>query len=44
LFLTANAVGPAYVGVVATYGNYDLAFGGFVGCLLVAAGLLVRRD
>jgi MFS family permease len=44
LFLTANALGPAYVGIVATYGSYDLAFGGFVGCLLVAAGLLVRRD
>ncbi|WP_311173787.1 MFS transporter [Halobellus ordinarius] len=44
LFLTANALGPAYVGIVATYGSYDLAFGGFVVCLLVAAGLLARRD
>jgi MFS family permease len=40
LFLAANAVGPAYVGVVATYVNYTVAFGGLVACLLVAAGLL----
>jgi MFS family permease len=40
LFLGANAVGPAYVGVVATYLNYAVAFGGLVACLLVAAGLL----
>lgn len=40
LFLAANAVGPAYVGVVATYLNYAVAFGGLVACLLVAAGLL----
>ncbi len=48
LFLAANAVGPAYVGVVATYVNYTVAFGGLVGCLLLAAGLLawdtVGRD
>ncbi|MDQ2054535.1 MFS transporter [Halobellus sp. H-GB7] len=43
LFLGANAVGPAYVGIVATYGSYDLAFGGFVACLLVAAWLLFRN-
>ena len=43
LFLGANAVGPAYVGIVATYGSYDLAFGGFVVCLLVAAWLLFRN-
>lgn len=42
LFLGANALGPAYVGVVATYANYAVAFGGFVGCLLVAAALLLR--
>jgi MFS family permease len=40
LFLAANAVGPAYVGIVATYLNYTVAFGGLVACLLVAAGLL----
>jgi MFS family permease len=40
LFLAANAVGPAYVGVVATYLSYAVAFGGLVACLLVAAGLL----
>jgi len=44
LFLSANALGPAYVGVVATYGSYDLAFGSLVVCLIVAAGLLVRRQ
>ncbi len=43
LFLAANAVGPAYVGIVATYASYDLAFGGFVVCLVVAAALLVGR-
>jgi MFS family permease len=43
LFLGANAVGPAYVGIVATYGSYDLAFAGFVVCLLVAAWLLFRN-
>ena len=43
LFLTANAAGPAYVGIVATYATYDLAFGGFVACLLVAAVLLARQ-
>ena len=43
LFLIANAIGPAYVGIVATYASYDLAFAGFVVCLLVAAALLARR-
>ncbi|MBB6646693.1 MFS transporter [Halobellus ruber] len=43
LFLIANAAGPAYVGIVATYASYDLAFGGFVVCLLVAAVLLARQ-
>lgn len=42
LFLAANALGPAYVGVVVTYGTYAHAFGGFVVCLLVAAALLLR--
>ncbi|SFG87426.1 Predicted arabinose efflux permease, MFS family [Halopelagius inordinatus] len=41
LFLGANAVGPAYVGVVVTYANYTAAFGGLVVCLVVAAGLLL---
>ena len=43
LFLIANAIGPAYVGIVATYASYDLAFGGFVACLVVAAVLLARQ-
>ena len=44
LFLGANAIGPAYVGIVATYASYDLAFGGFVACLVVAAVLLARQN
>ena len=43
LFLGANAIGPAYVGIVATYASYDLAFGGFVVCLVAAAALLARQ-
>jgi hypothetical protein len=43
LFLAANALGPAYVGVVVTYGTYAQAFGGFVVCLLVAAALLLKK-
>ncbi|ELZ84737.1 major facilitator superfamily transporter [Haloferax elongans ATCC BAA-1513] len=40
LFLGANAAGPAYVGIVATYVGYVPAFAGLVGCLVLAAGLL----
>ncbi|WP_338728642.1 MFS transporter [Haladaptatus sp. DJG-WS-42] len=40
LFLIANALGPAYVGIVATYASYAAAFGGYAVCLLIAAGLL----
>ncbi|SDN31110.1 Predicted arabinose efflux permease, MFS family [Halogranum gelatinilyticum] len=40
LFLGANALGPAYVGIVATYADYVTAFAGLAVCLLVAAGLL----
>jgi hypothetical protein len=40
--LAASAAGPAYVGVVATYAGYAVAFAGLAGCLVVAA-LLVRR-
>ncbi|SFK64426.1 Predicted arabinose efflux permease, MFS family [Halogranum rubrum] len=40
LFLGANALGPAYVGITATYANYVVAFAGLAVCLLVAAGLL----
>jgi predicted MFS family arabinose efflux permease len=42
LFLAASAVGPAYVGIVATYAGYTLAFGSLAASLLVAA-LLVWR-
>ncbi|WP_410767676.1 MFS transporter [Haloferax sp. DFSO60] len=44
LFLGANALGPAYVGIVATYVSYVVAFAGFVVCLLVASFLLYDRD
>lgn len=40
LFLGANALGPAYVGIVATYADYVTAFAGLSVCLVVAAGLL----
>jgi len=40
LFLGANAMGPAYVGIVATYASYVAAFAGLAVCLVVAAGLL----
>jgi MFS family permease len=43
LFLGANAVGPAYVGIIATYGSYEIAFAGLAVCLLLAAGLLARQ-
>ncbi|WP_416841725.1 MFS transporter [Haloferax sp. DFSO52] len=39
-FLGANAVGPAYVGIVVTYLSYVAAFAGLAVALLVAAGLL----
>ncbi|MFC7044086.1 MFS transporter [Halobacteriaceae archaeon GCM10025711] len=40
LFLGTNALGPAYVGVAATYAGYDVAFGSLSLTLVVAAGLL----
>mgnify|MGYP002760162999 CR=1 FL=1 len=43
LFLGANAIGPAYVGIVATYANYEIAFGGLAVCLLFAAAILARQ-
>ncbi|KAB1191285.1 MULTISPECIES: MFS transporter [Haloferax] len=39
-FLGANAIGPAYVGIVATYLSYVAAFVGLAVTLVVAAGLL----
>ncbi|RDI70216.1 MFS transporter [Halopelagius longus] len=44
LFLGANALGPAYVGVVVTYANYAAAFGGLVVCLVVAAAILLYGE
>ncbi|MFC6823562.1 MFS transporter [Halopelagius fulvigenes] len=44
LFLGANAVGPAYVGVVVTYASYAAAFGGLVLCLIVAAAILLYGE
>ncbi len=40
LFLGASAVGPAYVGIVATAVGYAVAFGSLAACLLVAALLV----
>jgi predicted MFS family arabinose efflux permease len=42
LFLAASAVGPAYVGIVATYASYAVAFGSLAACLLAAAALVWR--
>ncbi|MFB6192409.1 MAG: MFS transporter [Haloarculaceae archaeon] len=36
-----SGLGPAYVGVVAGLSSYEAAFGGFVGCLLVGAGIVL---
>lgn len=40
LFLGAGAIGPAFVGIVATYAGYAVAFGTLAVCLGVAAVLL----
>jgi MFS family permease len=42
LFLGANALGPAYVGVIATYAGYGVAFGGLAAALVVSAALLAQ--
>ena len=42
LFLAASAVGPAYVGVTATYASYAVAFATLAACLFVAAALVWR--
>jgi predicted MFS family arabinose efflux permease len=42
LFLGASAVGPAYVGVAATYASYAVAFATLAACLFVAAALVWR--
>lgn len=47
LFLGVGALGPVYLGAVATAFDYRVAFAGLVACLVGAAGLLargVRRD
>jgi MFS family permease len=40
LFLGVGALGPVYVGTVAAGPGYDVAFGGLVACLTVAAAVL----
>jgi MFS family permease len=42
IFLGIGALGPVYLGVVATSLSYRLAFAGLVACLLAAAALLAR--
>ena len=42
LFLAASAVGPAYVGVAATYASYTVAFATLAACLFLAAVLVWR--
>jgi MFS family permease len=42
VFLGVGALGPVYMGTVATAAGYPVAFAGLGGCLLVAAGLLAR--
>jgi MFS family permease len=42
IFLGIGALGPVYLGVVATTLSYRVAFAGLVACLLAAAGLLAR--
>jgi MFS family permease len=43
VFLAAAALGPAFVGVLADLGNYDLAFGALAGLFLLAAAVLGRQ-
>lgn len=43
VFLTANAVGPGFVGIVADTASYALAFWGLAAALLVAAGVLAAQ-
>ena len=42
IFLGIGALGPVYLGVVATTLSYRVAFAGLVACLLTSAGLLAR--
>nr|WP_284006750.1 MFS transporter [Halomicroarcula sp. YJ-61-S] len=42
LFLGVGALGPVYMGWLAAVASYRLAFVGLGGCLIVAAGLLLR--
>jgi MFS family permease len=41
LFLGVGALGPVYMGAVATAAGYGVALVGLVGCLVAAAGILV---
>ncbi|WP_435197299.1 MFS transporter [Natronomonas sp. EA1] len=40
VFLGIGALGPAYVGVTATWFGYEVAFAGLAACLLACAGIL----
>lgn len=43
VFLTANALGPGFVGVVAEVASFTVAFWALAGTLLVSVGLLGRQ-
>lgn len=41
VYLVLGSLGPTYIGYVASRWNYDLAFAGFVVCLLVAGTIMI---
>jgi MFS family permease len=43
VFLSANALGPGFVGLVADLVSFDLAFWGLAVALLLSAGILARQ-
>ncbi len=43
IYIGIGALGPTYVGGVASAASYDVAFAGLVGCLAVSAGLVAWR-
>jgi hypothetical protein len=40
-YITLGSIGPTYVGVVAEYGNYRLAFLGLVTALVISGSILL---
>ncbi|MFW5934799.1 MAG: MFS transporter [Halolamina sp.] len=43
VYIGIGSLGATYVGVVAQYVDYDIAFTGLVGCLLVSSAVIVLR-